>query len=183
MTAQNRATLKAVFETGDVPTGTDYENLIDSFISLVDTSAQSVDSAITFAGSAAFTGTVTAATAKVLGGVSVSGALSANTINVSGAMTAGSINVLGAFAVSGAVSVAGGANVSGAMTAGSMAVLGAMRVSAATSLEGALAVVTAQTTATASGAAGGSTVPSTAAKYLKVSVSGVTYNIALYPSV
>ncbi|MGI9405306.1 MAG: hypothetical protein ACR2O4_02950 [Hyphomicrobiaceae bacterium] len=101
----------------------------------------------------------------------MSGALSANAITVSGVVTAGSANVLG------------GAFVSGAVTAGSVSILGALRVSAATSLEGTLAIVTAQTTATASGAVGGSTVPTTATKYLKVSVSGVTYNVALYPSV
>lgn len=172
MTAQDRATLKSEFETGDVPDGTDYGNLIDSFLSLVDTSAQTVASPVTFSGSAAFTGTVTAATAKVLGG-----------LNVSAAVTAGSVDVLGALRVSANTSLEGALVVGGAVTAGSMGVLGALRVSAATSLEGVLHVVTAQTTATASGAVGGSTVPTTATKYLKVTVSGVTFNVALYPSV
>jgi hypothetical protein len=44
MSAKNRATNKSVFETGDKPTGSDYANLIDSFLSLVDTTAQSVTS-------------------------------------------------------------------------------------------------------------------------------------------
>lgn len=105
MVAQDRATLKAEFETGDVPDGTDYGNLIDSFISITDTSAQAVASPISFAGSAAFTSTVTAATARVLGG-----------INVSGAVTAGSVDVLGALRVSAAASLEGAVNIVGALT-------------------------------------------------------------------
>lgn len=46
MTAQNRNANKAVFEQGDRPQGSDYVNLIDSFLSLVDTSAQTVVSDI-----------------------------------------------------------------------------------------------------------------------------------------
>jgi hypothetical protein len=42
MTAQNRDANKAVFEQGDRPQGSDYVNLIDSFLSLVDVSAQTV---------------------------------------------------------------------------------------------------------------------------------------------
>lgn len=42
MTAQNRETNKAVFEQGDRPQGSDYVNLIDSFLSLTDSTAQTV---------------------------------------------------------------------------------------------------------------------------------------------
>ncbi len=41
MTAQTRTTLKANFEDGDVPTGSNYADMIDSFVSLVDATAQS----------------------------------------------------------------------------------------------------------------------------------------------
>ena len=44
MTAKSRATLKQQFATGDVPTGSDYVDLIDSFLNLVDTTAQTVTS-------------------------------------------------------------------------------------------------------------------------------------------
>lgn len=44
MTAQTRAVLKAAFETGDIPDGDDYANLVDSFVSLSDTTAQSLSS-------------------------------------------------------------------------------------------------------------------------------------------
>ncbi len=46
MTAQNRTTLKGVFEQGDTPQGSDYADLIDSFLSLVDSTAQSITSNI-----------------------------------------------------------------------------------------------------------------------------------------
>lgn len=42
MTAKSRANLKAVFQTGDKPDGDDFSDLIDSFVSLTDTSAQSL---------------------------------------------------------------------------------------------------------------------------------------------
>lgn len=46
MAIKSRATLKQSFENGDVPTGSDYEDLIDSFLNLADTSAQTVDGPI-----------------------------------------------------------------------------------------------------------------------------------------
>jgi len=47
MAAKSRANLKAVFEDGDSPQGSDFEDLIDSFVSLTDTSAQSLASNLT----------------------------------------------------------------------------------------------------------------------------------------
>ena len=47
MTAQTRAILKANFETGDVPDGTNYVDLVDSFLAIVDTTAQSLASDLT----------------------------------------------------------------------------------------------------------------------------------------
>lgn len=49
MTAQTRAVNKSVFEEGDTPQGSDYANLIDSFLSLVDTSAQAIQSDLSVA--------------------------------------------------------------------------------------------------------------------------------------
>lgn len=46
MTTYNRATLKTFFETGDVPTGTDYANLIDSCANIVDTGTQTFGGAL-----------------------------------------------------------------------------------------------------------------------------------------
>lgn len=44
MTTYNRTSLKTFFQTGDVPTGNDYGNLIDSCLNIVDTGAQSIAS-------------------------------------------------------------------------------------------------------------------------------------------
>src|SRR3990167_1864273 len=46
MTAQTRSTLKAVFETGDTPAGSDYADMIDSAANVADTTAQSFASDI-----------------------------------------------------------------------------------------------------------------------------------------
>lgn len=55
MTAKSRSNLKAVFENGDSPQGSDFEDLIDSSVSLTDTSAQSLASNLTAPGLAATT--------------------------------------------------------------------------------------------------------------------------------
>lgn len=44
MTAQTRSDNKANFEQGDVLTGSNFADLIDSFVSIVDTTAQSMSS-------------------------------------------------------------------------------------------------------------------------------------------
>lgn len=110
MTAQNRATLKSEFETGDVPDGTDYANLIDSFLNLVETSAQTVNGAITFGGAVTLNSTVTAATANVVGNARVSGTFSAGTVNVTNAVSAGSVN---ASAATFTILTVGGAPITG----------------------------------------------------------------------
>lgn len=61
MTAQTRATLKTYFETGDKPTQTQFANTIDSFVSLLDTTAQTVVSDISLGGSLAVSGKSTLA--------------------------------------------------------------------------------------------------------------------------
>ena len=47
MTAQTTTVNKAAFEQGDKPQGSDYANLIDSFVALADTTAQSMSSDLT----------------------------------------------------------------------------------------------------------------------------------------
>lgn len=46
MTAQGTASLKTSFENGDEPQGSDFANLIDSFVSNTDTTAQSIASSL-----------------------------------------------------------------------------------------------------------------------------------------
>lgn len=47
MTAQNKASLTALFEQGDIPTGTNYADLIDSCVNASETSAQAISSPLT----------------------------------------------------------------------------------------------------------------------------------------
>jgi hypothetical protein len=54
MASQSRSTLKANFENGDTPEGTDYSEVFDSFLALTDTESQTVVSNVTFQGQIAF---------------------------------------------------------------------------------------------------------------------------------
>jgi hypothetical protein len=81
MTAQTRPTNTGRFEQGDAPQGSDFADLIDSFIALVDTTAQTVASDLR-AANFITSGKVSAATLNIatlnatnLGGSTVSGAL------------------------------------------------------------------------------------------------------------
>ncbi len=47
MTSQTRATNTALFENGDQPSGTNYRDLIDSYVGLIDATAQSMTSNLT----------------------------------------------------------------------------------------------------------------------------------------
>lgn len=95
MTAQNRVTNKAKFEQGDTPQGADYVDLIDSYVSLADTTAQSVSSPLVVSGAVGASTTVSAQSieaqtiaasgASFTGSISVVGAVSANTVAASAA--------------------------------------------------------------------------------------------------
>lgn len=54
MTAQNRTQLKALFETGDTVTQGSFENLIDSFLDLVEVSSQTIASPVVFSNTVTF---------------------------------------------------------------------------------------------------------------------------------
>lgn len=86
MTALDRASLKAIFETGDEPTGSEYGDLIDSFLSLNETTAQTIQGLVTFAGGVGFAA-VSASSVNGTNGnfTTVSGAtVVASTLRVSG---------------------------------------------------------------------------------------------------
>lgn len=78
MTVQTRATLKAYFDNGDVMTAQSFVDLMDSFVHLSDTTAQTLNSDLIFpnltvtdvcANNAAITGTLRASAAKFTGAV------------------------------------------------------------------------------------------------------------------
>lgn len=94
-TTYNRATLSTFFQTGDVPSGADYENMIYSQINIVDTSAQQMAGSLqateliaprVSAGALNVTGIFSAATLSVtnlsLSDITVSGNVSAATANI-----------------------------------------------------------------------------------------------------
>lgn len=64
MTAQTRAVNKSRFEQGDTPQGSDYADLIDSSVSIADTTAQSISSPLTVTGALGASTTVSAATGE-----------------------------------------------------------------------------------------------------------------------
>lgn len=50
MSTLDRATLKAAFQNGDQPQGSDYENLIDSMVNLAETTTQTMNGQLVLAG-------------------------------------------------------------------------------------------------------------------------------------
>lgn len=96
MTTYNKQTLQTFFQTSDVPNGSDYANLIDSQVNIVETSVQNMGGPLSTpqliasqvsAGNGVFTGTLqvngqfSAQNANFGGNVYVSGAFSANNFN------------------------------------------------------------------------------------------------------
>lgn len=101
MTTLSKQTLTALFQTGDVPSGTDFANLIDSQINVAETSVQSMIGAIN--PTELITARVSAADVNVTGNLTVAGTFSAaafsttsvttSALTVTGAVSAGSLNV------------------------------------------------------------------------------------------
>lgn len=75
MAQQDKATLKQAFETGDAPTGSDFENLIDSQLNLAETTAQTINGPVNFAGGVSF---ATISAAVVGGNVGTFGTITAS---------------------------------------------------------------------------------------------------------
>lgn len=123
MTTYNRTTLKGFFEQGDVPTGTDYANLIDSCVNMVETGVQTLGGALNpteliagrvSAGTGVFTGTMT------ITGITSVGTLYADQINAAsiGAITTSALTVNGDITASSGKIIASAANISNKLTAG-----------------------------------------------------------------
>lgn len=106
MTTYTKSTLATFFETGDVPDGTDYANLIDSQVNIAETSVQAMAGSLSMtelitarvsAGNANITGTLSAATLAVNAFTANSAffttGLTAVTGTFSGTVSANAINV------------------------------------------------------------------------------------------
>lgn len=116
MTNFNRSSLKTFFETGDVPTGTDYANLIDSCVNMVESGVQTMGGALNptelitsrvSAGIGKFTGTMTIAGITSVGTIyadnliATSANITFNNISAAGIVSAATLNSTGASTISG----------------------------------------------------------------------------------
>lgn len=126
MTTYNRASLKTFFETGDVPEGSDYANLIDSCLNLVETAEQDMAGPLYTTNlitpnvsglNANFTGTVTVASLQITTGVSAT-TITGGSISITGDVSAnrGYFNAH--------LSVSGHASINGPVSANSLNVTG-----------------------------------------------------------
>lgn len=91
MTAKTRTALYAAFETGDIPQGSDYADLIDSSVNLLDTGNQAISGSLTVSGdvSAASVTTSSLSLTNLTASGTVSlGTTSVSTLTSSGAVTA-----------------------------------------------------------------------------------------------
>lgn len=95
MTQQTRAVIKAKFEQGDTPQGTDYEDWVDSTVFLSDTTAQALSSPLSVAGSLGASTAVSAESGEFTS-VAVSGAVSALSLHAAtGSVATFSANAVG----------------------------------------------------------------------------------------
>lgn len=99
MTQYNKTTLKTFYENGDVPTGADYANFIDSYVNQVETAEQAMAGALktteviasrVSAGNMVVTGTL-----SVTGATNFIGLVSAATLNVGTTATIGTTLTVG----------------------------------------------------------------------------------------
>src|SRR6266511_3421173 len=144
MTQQTRATNTSRFEEGDIPHGTDFADLIDSFVALADTTAQVVASDLK-ANNFITTGEVSANNANI-GNAQIT-VLQADTLSA-GTMTAGSLaltNITAANVRTTQLFVASSARV-----AGNMKVVASAAFSGPTAFTGAVTHTSVATFATAS---------------------------------
>ena len=155
MTIQTRANLKTKFETGDRPTQSDYEDLIDSALNLADSSAQTITSPVVFNAGINFTTGVSSPTVE--GSAATFGTLTVNTsANITEDLTIGAKVSASAISLTGLVS-ASAVNATSTISAdviyASSAFLGGIAVGPAVTSHGEIYLASAQ--ATTISAAGG----------------------------
>jgi hypothetical protein len=126
MTAYSRTQLAAFFQTGDVPTGSDYSNLIDSCLNMVDTSEQQIASKFNApevitsrlsAGNAAVVGTLTVGTlsqSNITTGIVSASTVITDALSVSANTSANNIWINGDFYRSVVTIAASGSAIGGA---------------------------------------------------------------------
>jgi hypothetical protein len=183
MTAKSRANLVTEFQTGDVPDGDDYQDLIDSAVNLTDSSAQTVTSKLTISGgvettnvtaqrifcsAATYTGTVSAAT---LHGTTLrGGTVSASTVNTDALQITGAVSA-SAMWITGSARFAGGVGIGTAAPAEGLTIFA--------SGENNLRLHIATTIAASVGASGPAT-PASVAGFIPIVINGSLKKIAFY---
>lgn len=134
MSELSRVSLKSLFENNDIPDGTDYSDLIDSFVNLVDSSTQTMASKLSLP-NISVTSTVSAATLSLSGAATISGALT-----VSGQFTSSAASFVDSTHTGVAQYSIGTGYVANALTAVSASTMGVEQISvittAATSASG-----------------------------------------------
>lgn len=154
MTAQTRTTLKAKFEQGDTPQGSDFADLIDSFISVADATAQSMTSDLSVPKLDAATVSATNVIASTVAATQVSatniivstvvatridaGSVSAATISANALTVSGDATIHGNLTVDGTLDF-------GALPHGEIYITAAVPVSASASFVDLIATATAFT--------------------------------------
>ena len=168
MTARAKTTLAALFQTGDTPSGTDFSDFIDSYVNLVETTAQTVASKLTISGGTETT-TVSANTATFTGTVSANTfnavALQTSTLRVNQTVSCSSVWVDGPAKILGAVGIGTAAPSEGLH----------IQVSGDNNLK-----LEVSTTVVASAGVSGPATPASVAGFLPVVINGVKRMIAFY---
>ena len=104
MTTYNKTSLKAFFETGDVPTGTNYADFIDSCVNVAETAVQTMTGPLNptelittrvSAANGVFTGTMRIDGQMSAAGGNFSSLVRANVLTVDSTVSAASLNVTG----------------------------------------------------------------------------------------
>jgi len=115
MTAQTPTYLKARFETGDIPTGTDYSDVFDSYLNVVTTDIQTIAGGVTFSNqinvSEVITPLVSAASviASFVSAQTINGAfINADSLSVSGKVIFGSVDISAASTTQAGATTLGG---------------------------------------------------------------------------
>ena len=162
MAQQTRSINKSKFEDGDVPQESDYVDLIDSYLSLADTTAQTVTSDLIIP-----VATITEVSASQV---------NASAATVAGALSAASVRADNYGAVSATSITASAATIAGEITTRSV-VTTALTVSS-----GANVAITINVDTSVAASSGNTTVPvpATAEGYFPISIKGTTYWVPFF---
>jgi hypothetical protein len=182
MTAKTRSNLVTEFQTGDVPDGSDYQDLIDSALNLTDSSAQTMTSKLTISGGLETTNVT--AQRVFCSAATFTGAVSAATLNATSAQTSflqvSQTVSCSSVWVNGPASFNASASFSNAVGIGTAAPAEGLLIAVSGESNLRLNVVT---TVAASVGVSGPATPASVAGFIPVVINGVKRMIAFYNAV